>query len=137
MFDVHVCTSYPCSRSSLTSQAKQQACFFIVTLIKLSLLDIARPVLVERLERGLPLVYVIEQLLELAHVDRAARVLVKDVCNHGRCRLVTLRQLAELYEPRAVSVNALENPLPLVYVVEQVAELLHTDCAGLVAVEHF
>ena len=111
--------------------------FIIVTLIKLSLLDIARPVLVERLERGLPLVYVIEQLLELAHVDRAARVLVKDVCNHGRCRLVTLRQLAELYEPRAVSVNALENPLPLVYVVEQVAELLHTDCAGLVAVEHF
>ena len=117
--------------------SKTASMFVIVTLIKLSLLDIARPVLVERLERGLPLVYVIEQLLELAHVDRAARVLVKDVCNHGRCRLVTLRQLAEFNEPRAVSVNALENSLPLVYVVEQVAELLHTDCAGLVAVEHF
>ena len=51
--------------------------------------------------------------------------------------IVTLRQFAELYEPRAVSVNALENSLPLVYVAEQVAELLHTDCAGLVAVEHF
>ena len=137
MFDAHI-PAIHAQKSSLTSQAKQQACLsIIVTLIKLSLLDIARPVLVERLEGGLPLVYVIEQLLELAHVDRAARVLVKDVCNHGRCRLVTLRQLAELYEPRAVSVNALENPLPLVYVVEQVAELLHTDCAGLVAVEHF
>ena len=108
-----------------------------LTLGELSLLDIARPILVERLERGLPLVYVIEQLLELAHVDRAARVLVKDVCNHGRSLLVTLRQFAELNEPRAVSVNALENSLPLVYVVEQVAELLHTDCAGFVAVEHF
>ena len=104
---------------------------------ELSLLDIARPILVERLERGLPLVYVIEQLLELSHVDRAARVLVKDVCNHGRSLLVTLRQFAELNEPRAVSVNALENSLPLVYVAEQVAELLQTDCAGLVAVEHF
>ena len=53
----------------------------LLTLGELSLLDIARPILVERLERRLPLVNVIEQLLELAHVDRAARVLVKDVCN--------------------------------------------------------
>ena len=109
----------------------------LLTLGELSLLDIARPILVERLERRLPLVNVIEQLLELAHVDRAARVLVKDVCNHGKCTLITLRQFAELYEPRAVLVNALENPLPLVYVAEQVAELVHADCARFVAVEHF
>ena len=53
-----------------------------ITLVQLVHLDLAGLVGVERLEGLLPLVNVIEQLLELVHVNGAAGVLVKHICNN-------------------------------------------------------
>ena len=48
-----------------------------------------------------------------------------------------MRQFCELDVSAAVAVYGLEEGLPLVDVLEKVAELVHVYRAGLVAVKHF
>ena len=108
-----------------------------------SLLDSAGLIAIEGLKDALPLVNVREELLELVNIDRSRSVLVKDICKCGRKRersvmsvRFTLLQFSKLDEPAAVSVDALEQRLPLVDVVEEVAELVHVYRHRAVAIEH-
>jgi len=74
-----------------------------ITLGQLGLLNLAGPIAVEGLEDALPLVNVVEKLLELVQVDRAGGVLVKDVCNNDD-------EISALISPCCNSENSM-NPL--------------------------
>ncbi len=53
---------------------------WLITLGQLVLLNLSGPILIEGLEDALPLVNVIEELLELVQIDRSRVVLVKHIC---------------------------------------------------------
>ena len=50
--------------------------------------------------------------------------------------LITSGQLLVLYEPGPIAVYALKSRIPLVYVIEQVSELVDVDRTASVSVKH-
>ena len=79
-------THYCALRKKATFPNKKQHILLVptvldsrITLHQLLLLNLSGPVLVEGLEDTLPLVYVIEELLELVQIDRPRGVLVKHI----------------------------------------------------------